>query len=245
MERTLDSSNYGLERLYWKNALFALVAIIFLFSLTRFLFFSLNDYFGLPHSLGRGINYTIETFLYQVLTMLSVFIPLWVFNVANCRHLLSLQHLGGLERSSVYMAVVVISLYFMLLVLAVMIFGEGASDLGYQGQKRLIDAFSIILLATILAPILEETLFRQILPSILEVNFKCNIFVSIVVCSLLFSVAHFLPRFYDEFTLLKFSHYFLLGMCFHVIRIISGSLLLAIIAHGLFNVLVTILYIFL
>ncbi|WP_449359349.1 CPBP family intramembrane glutamic endopeptidase [Alishewanella longhuensis] len=100
-----------------------------------------------------------------------------------------------------------------------------------------VNAILLLLInVVILGPILEEVVFRQILPKLLSGNLRIPSLITAVICSASFSYIHL-----ESFTLYLFSFYFTSGLCFHYIRFKTGSLFIVFLAHSLYNFVITVL----
>lgn len=91
-------------------------------------------------------------------------------------------------------------------------------------QENLIGVLATV---GIIAPVTEELIFRGVILDGLRANYKLQ--TSILVSALLFAIVHVHPY--------LMINAFLLGLLFALIRLRTGSLLLCMIIHGLYNAL--------
>jgi membrane protease YdiL (CAAX protease family) len=109
------------------------------------------------------------------------------------------------------------------------LFGSGSSKQNivelFSGSRTIEQRIMIIVFAVAIAPVVEEFLFRFFLYGVLKRYFGC--FLGITLNALLFAAAHtHLP---------SFAPLFVLGACFTIAYEWSGSILVCMTMHSLFN----------
>jgi len=109
------------------------------------------------------------------------------------------------------------------------VFGNGSSKQSivelFSGSRTIEQRIMIIVFAVAIAPVVEEFLFRFFLYGVLKRYF--GRFLGITVNALLFAAAH------THFS--SFAPLFILGSCFTIAYEWSGSILVAMTMHSLFN----------
>ena len=108
-------------------------------------------------------------------------------------------------------------------------FGGGSSKQGivefFSGSRTIQERIIIIVFAVAIAPIVEEFVFRFFIYGVLKRYVGC--FLGVILSSLLFATAHaHLP---------SFVPLFVLGSCFAIAYEWSGSILVSMTMHSLFN----------
>src|SRR6478609_1783153 len=108
-------------------------------------------------------------------------------------------------------------------------FGGGSSKQGivefFSGSRTIEERMLIIVFAVAVAPIIEEFIFRFFIYGVLKRYVGC--FLGVILSSLLFATAHaHLP---------SFVPLFVLGSCFAIAYEWSGSILVSMTMHSLFN----------
>jgi hypothetical protein len=109
------------------------------------------------------------------------------------------------------------------------LFGGGSSKQSivefFSGSRTIDDRIMIIVFAVAIAPVFEEFLFRFFIYGVLKRYFGC--LVGVILSALLFSAAHaHVP---------SFVPLFVLGSCFAIAYEWSGSILVSMTMHSLFN----------
>ena len=151
--------------------------------------------------------------------------PLLYLNVSNCRIIFRVNDLFKASLNDWLLALSPL----LLMVIAIVLFLGLGLETPSSTELTLSDFILLTIISVTIVPVFEEIIFRQILPSILQVNFHVSFWVSAIVCSALFSVVHG----YHGIHLLIYG--FVIGVCLHLVRFKSGSLLLACVAHGILN----------
>jgi CAAX protease family protein len=109
------------------------------------------------------------------------------------------------------------------------LFGGGSSRQSivefFSGSRTLDERIMIIVFAVAIAPVFEEFLFRFFIYGVLKKYFGCP--VGVILSALLFSAAH------AHFP--SFVPLFVLGSCFAIAYEWSGSILVSMTMHSLFN----------
>jgi membrane protease YdiL (CAAX protease family) len=109
------------------------------------------------------------------------------------------------------------------------LFGGGSSKQSivefFSGSRTLDERIMIIVFAVAIAPVFEEFLFRFFIYGVLKKYFGC--LVGVILSALLFSAAH------AHFP--SFVPLFVLGSCFAIAYEWSGSILVSMTMHSLFN----------
>lgn len=168
----------------------------------------------------------------QLAFVFSIIAPFVFFNVSNCRIAFRFKDIANVNY-----------ICFMLLVsplLVMVVFEVVFYFLGLEFTDRLnleyVNIVWLFVFYAVLTPVVEEIIFRQILPSVLNVNFRLNFWISAIICSALFSAAH------SEIGMHMYIFGFFMGLSFHIIRFWTRSLLLVCIAHGLYNFVAILIY---
>jgi len=168
--------------------------------------------------------------------VLTVFVVLVIVTFLLVRGF-DLSSLGGIFRISFIrvLGTGIILLFFAypLILLSELItqrfFGSGSSKQSivelFSGSRTIEQRMMIIVFAVAIAPVAEEFLFRFFLYGVLKRYF--GRFVGITVNALLFAAAH------THFP--SFAPLFILGSCFTIAYEWSGSILVAMTMHSLFN----------
>jgi membrane protease YdiL (CAAX protease family) len=168
--------------------------------------------------------------------LLTVFVVLLIVTFLLVRGF-DLSSLGGIFRISFIrvLGTGIILLFFAypLILLSELItqrfFGSGSSKQSivelFSGSRTIEQRMMIIVFAVAIAPLAEEFLFRFFLYGVLKRYF--GRFVGITVNALLFAAAH------THFP--SFAPLFILGSCFTIAYEWSGSILVAMTMHSLFN----------
>ena len=150
---------------------------------------------------------------------------------------LDLSSLGGLFRITFLRAlstgtVLILAAYPLISIadaITQRVFGSGSSKQSivelFSGSRTIEQRMMIIVFAVVIAPVAEEFLFRFFLYGVLKRYF--GRFLGVTVNALLFAAAHtHLP---------SFAPLFVLGSCFTIAYEWSGSILVSMTMHALFN----------
>lgn len=206
------------ERLYLRPLFYTALSCLIIFLSLGFLHRYYEDYWLAGHVTGLFI-------------VVGVILSLLKFNVANCRKaLFSRKQLINLN-SQAWFWVFSPVLTFLVVIIISLAFGSavGTESSYPDGASLFVRLYWPLVLSVVAMPIIEELVFRHIIPAFLTINLKLNCWIAIIVSSFLFSIAHN----QSEFHMYIFG--FIMGLNFHLIRIKTQSLILAILGHGLYN----------
>ncbi len=163
--------------------------------------------------------------------LVGVILSLLLFNIANCRKALLCRKKLININSKLWFWVCSPILTFFVIIIISLTFGSkfGAEPSYPDGASIFVRLYWPLLWTVVTIPIIEELVFRHIIPAFLTVNLKLNCWIAVFISSFLFSIAH------NEIEYHMYIFGFIMGVNFHLIRIKTQSLILAILGHGLYN----------
>src|SRR6266480_252227 len=177
-------------------------------------------------ALGAAPNDVLSVFfILYVLASILVYISLiWQINARTSASVDEPKRTFGLPE-----AILAGALIFVSELITQRLFGSGSSKQNivelFSGSRTIEQRIMIIVFAVAIAPVVEEFLFRFFLYGVLKRYF--GRFLGMIVNALLFAAAHtHLP---------SFVPLFILGSCFTIAYEWSGSILVSMTMHALFN----------
>jgi membrane protease YdiL (CAAX protease family) len=218
-----STSPTGSTRTFWLPEAVLAAALIFLLLLNISASFSNRSVQLNARNLLENLLFTVALVLF-----IAVFLRLRGLDLSSLGGLFRITFLRALSTGTV----LILAAYPLISIadaITQRVFGSGSSKQSivelFSGSRTIEQRMMIIVFAVVIAPMAEEFLFRFFLYGVLKRYF--GRFLGVTVNALLFAAAHtHLP---------SFAPLFVLGSCFTIAYEWSGSILVSMTMHALFN----------